>query len=127
LIGRLPIPVRIDGIGRELVMRALDPDFHRRGKQPRVTLDVEGTAVALDLDHANQRLLYYALPRVIDPYDHASRVRSPVLPAGRSAPGAMKRRTTGPLAGLLPPFTDSRRSRTGVSGKLFCETDGWYG
>jgi hypothetical protein len=103
------------------VLRALDPVFHRRAGQSRVSLDldVDGAPAELDLDHPNQRLLYYALPRVIDTYDNASRVRSPVLPAGRSAPGAMKRRTTGPLAGLLPPFTDSRRSRTGVSGKLF--------
>jgi len=69
LLGLLPMPVRIDGAGREVVLRAFDPVFHRAQDGQHVALRVQDTTLDLDLDHANERLLQYAFHNVLATYD----------------------------------------------------------
>ena len=65
-LGLLPLPIGIDGIGRQLVLRLFDPIFHRPNDHRSVHVD--GASMELDLDRPNERLLHYACANVLATY-----------------------------------------------------------
>ncbi len=68
-IGLLPIPIWIDGLSRQLVLRLLDPLFHRPGD--RRVVYVDGLSMQLDLERPNERLLRYAFVNLLATYDRS--------------------------------------------------------
>ena len=70
LLGLLPVAVKIDGFGRDLLLRVLDPAFHGSDSGGQsVAVQLDGWTLQLDLDQPNQRLLQYAFRNVLATYD----------------------------------------------------------
>jgi FkbM family methyltransferase len=65
-IGLLPVPIGIDGLGRQLVLRLLDPLFHRPHDHRWAYL--RGLSMQLDLARPNERLLQYACVNLLATY-----------------------------------------------------------